>query len=87
MKCGFIGKLIVALMSCRAEVIFELLIFLFIGSSVVSDSSGTMKMITYGAKSDLGQDISMFCGKLIPTLERLELLSEVRYFLGLSFVA
>lgn len=44
------------------------------------DSSGVFEpnrsMITYGAKSDSGQEISLLCGKLIPLLERLELLSE-----------
>ncbi|XP_022729587.1 nuclear pore complex protein NUP205 isoform X3 [Durio zibethinus] len=38
--------------------------------------SGSMKTIMYGAKPDLGQEISLLCGKLIPLLERLELLSE-----------
>ncbi|XWS17148.1 hypothetical protein CRYUN_Cryun33cG0043500 [Craigia yunnanensis] len=46
------------------------------GSSGVFDSNGSMKRITSGAKPDLGQEISLLCGKLIPLLERLELLSE-----------
>ena len=50
------------------------------GSSGVSDSNGSMKTITYGTKPDSGQEISFLSGKLIPLLERLELLSEVCYF-------
>ncbi|XVE54418.1 hypothetical protein DITRI_Ditri03aG0079600 [Diplodiscus trichospermus] len=45
-------------------------------SSGVSDSNGSLKTITYGTKPDSGQEISSLCGKLIPLLERLELLSE-----------
>lgn len=52
-------------------------------SSVLSDASGAMKTITYGGMSDSGQDISLLCGKLITTLERLELLNEV---CSLSFI-
>lgn len=36
----------------------------------------TVEMITHGAKSDLEQDLPWLCGKLVPILERLELLSE-----------
>lgn len=37
----------------------------------------TAKTITYGAKYDPQQDFALLCGQLVPTLERLELLSEV----------
>ncbi|XP_044463911.1 nuclear pore complex protein NUP205 isoform X2 [Mangifera indica] len=76
--CQFVGNRdqLITLLLPLVEHILNIIHIHFQDSSVVSDSSGTMKMITYGAKSDLGQDISMFCGKLIPTLERLELLSE-----------
>jgi len=37
----------------------------------------TTKTITYGAKCDPQQDLALLCGQLVPTLERLELLSEV----------
>ncbi|OIV96178.1 hypothetical protein TanjilG_14855 [Lupinus angustifolius] len=46
-------------------------------SSVASDSTLTTKTITYGPKYDPKQDTASLCGKLVPTLERLELLSEV----------
>lgn len=52
----------------------------FNGSSGVFNTNGSMKTITYGAKPDSGQGISLLCGKLIPLLERLELLSEVSRF-------
>ena len=52
----------------------------FSGSSGVCDSNGRMKTVTYGAKPDSGQAISLLCEKLIPLLERLELLSEVCCF-------
>ncbi|TYG60131.1 hypothetical protein ES288_D07G043800v1 [Gossypium darwinii] len=45
-------------------------------SSGVFNTNGSMKTITYGAEPDSGQEISLLCGKLIPLLERLELLSE-----------
>lgn len=47
------------------------------GSYVGSDSTLTTKTTAYGAKYDPKQDIALLCGKLVPTLERLELLSEV----------
>lgn len=65
-------------------VFFPQLILYFVGSSVESDASGTMKTITYGDKSDSGDDISLLCEELIPTLERLELLSEVCFFYWLQ---
>ncbi|XP_061373362.1 nuclear pore complex protein NUP205 isoform X2 [Gastrolobium bilobum] len=40
------------------------------------DSTLTTNTITYGAKYDPQEDIALLCGKLVPTLERLELLSE-----------
>ncbi|KAJ0091057.1 hypothetical protein Patl1_13095 [Pistacia atlantica] len=67
---------LITLLLPLVEHVLNIILIHFQDSSAVSDSSGTMRMITYGTKSDLGQDISMFCGKLIPTLERLELLSE-----------
>ena len=65
-------------------VFFPQLILFFVGSSVESDASGTMKTITYGDKSDSGDDVSLLCEELIPTLERLELLSEVCFFYWLQ---
>lgn len=64
---------------CRAYWM-SFLYFLLLCSSVVSNSTETMKAKTYGAKSDSGDDICLLCGKLIPILERLELLNEVYDF-------
>lgn len=77
---GFIGKWSVAWCYIAAKVSFLTFLLFPCGSSIVSDSSEAMRTITYGAKSDSGQDISLLSGKLIPILERLELLSEVCCF-------
>lgn len=42
------------------------------------DSSRATNVLTYGTESDSCEDQSALCTKLMPTLERLELLSEVR---------
>lgn len=42
-----------------------------------SDASQSIRAITYGDKLDSEHDISSLYGKLIPVLERLELLSQV----------
>ncbi|MED6124108.1 hypothetical protein PIB30_056009 [Stylosanthes scabra] len=41
-----------------------------------SDSNLVTKTTTYSAKHDPKQDIALLCGKLVPNLERLEVLSE-----------
>lgn len=76
--CQVAGKRdqLITLLLPLAEHVLNVILIHFQDSSIVSDSSETMRMITYGAKSDSGQDISLLCGKLIPILERLELLSE-----------
>lgn len=56
---------------------FFWLIFLCFGSSIALDPAMSTKTITYSSKCDPQQDMALFCGKLVPTLERLELLSEV----------
>ncbi|KAH7572401.1 hypothetical protein JRO89_XS04G0250200 [Xanthoceras sorbifolium] len=58
------------------EHILNVILIHFQDSSIICNPGDPTRTITYGAKSDSGQDISLFCGKLIPTLERLELLSE-----------
>lgn len=42
------------------------------------DSSRATNVLTYGTESESDEDQSALCTKLMPTLERLELLSEVR---------
>ncbi|KAF2282365.1 hypothetical protein GH714_043827 [Hevea brasiliensis] len=58
------------------EQLLNVILIHFQDSSVTSDANGAMKVITYGVKSDSEQDTSLLCGKLVPALERLELISE-----------
>ncbi|XP_035542991.1 nuclear pore complex protein NUP205 isoform X2 [Juglans regia] len=76
--CQVVGNRdqLIALLLPLAEHGLNVLLIHFQDSAVKSDASGAMKTITYGAKSDSGEDTSLLCGKLIPTLERLESLSE-----------
>ncbi|PQQ20290.1 nuclear pore complex protein NUP205 [Prunus yedoensis var. nudiflora] len=67
---------LVTLLLPLVEHVLNVFLIHFQDRSLVSDANGSLKAITYGAKSDPGQDISSLCGNLIPTLERLELLSE-----------
>ncbi|KAM7263304.1 hypothetical protein ACFE04_000987 [Oxalis oulophora] len=77
--CQVVGnrdQLIMLLLALMDHVLNVILIH-FQDSSVVSDTSGSTRRITYGTKSsDLGEGVSLLCEKLLPTLERLELLSE-----------
>ncbi|XP_048332084.1 nuclear pore complex protein NUP205 [Ziziphus jujuba] len=67
---------LITLLLPLVEQVLNVILIHFQDSSVLSDASGAMKTITYGGMSDSGQDISLLCGKLITTLERLELLNE-----------
>ncbi|ESW10307.1 hypothetical protein PHAVU_009G198200 [Phaseolus vulgaris] len=68
-------QLIILLLPLSEHVLNIILIHLQ-ESSVALDSTLTTKTISYGTKYDAQQDVSVLCGKLVPTLERLELLSE-----------
>ncbi|XP_059431871.1 nuclear pore complex protein NUP205 isoform X2 [Corylus avellana] len=76
--CEVVGNRdqLIALLLPLAEHVLNVILIHFQDSFVKSGDSGTVKTITYGANSESGEDISLLCGKLIPTLERLELLSE-----------
>ncbi|XP_016651919.1 PREDICTED: nuclear pore complex protein NUP205 [Prunus mume] len=67
---------LVTLLLPLVEHVLNVFLIHFQDRSLVSDANGSLKAIAYGAKSDPGQDISSLCGNLIPTLERLELLSK-----------
>ncbi|TYI17680.1 hypothetical protein ES332_A07G042400v1 [Gossypium tomentosum] len=67
---------LISLLLPLVEHILNVIIIHFQDSSGVFNTNGSMKTITYGSKPDSGQEISLLCGKLIPLLERLELLSE-----------
>ncbi|KAK7258456.1 hypothetical protein RIF29_24034 [Crotalaria pallida] len=76
--CRVVGsrdQLIILLLPLSEHVLNIILIHLQ-ESHVASDSTLTTRTTTYGAKYDPKQDIAWLCGKLVPTLERLELLSE-----------
>ncbi|KAK7411230.1 hypothetical protein VNO78_02663 [Psophocarpus tetragonolobus] len=68
-------QLIILLLPLSEHVLNIILIHLQ-ESPVALDSTFTTKTITYGAKNDVQQDVALLCAKLVPTLERLELLSE-----------
>ncbi|XP_004515149.1 nuclear pore complex protein NUP205 isoform X2 [Cicer arietinum] len=68
-------QLIILLLPLSEHVLNIILIHLQ-DSSDAFESTMTAKTITYGAKYDPQQDFALLCGQLVPTLERLELLSE-----------
>ncbi|XVF34671.1 hypothetical protein REPUB_Repub18cG0078900 [Reevesia pubescens] len=67
---------LISLLLPLAEHMLNVILIHYQDSSGVFNTNGSMKTITYGAKPDSEQDISLLCEKLIPLLERLELLSE-----------
>ncbi|GAV68346.1 hypothetical protein CFOL_v3_11849, partial [Cephalotus follicularis] len=67
---------LITLLLPLAEHVLNIILVHFQDSSIISDTTRTGRTITYGSKSDSGEDISLLCGKLIPSLERLEALSE-----------
>ncbi|KAF3453692.1 hypothetical protein FNV43_RR04133 [Rhamnella rubrinervis] len=68
--CQVVGNRdqLISLLLPLVDQVLNVILIHFQDSSVTSDVSG--------ATRDGGQDISVFCGKLIQTLQRLELLSE-----------
>ncbi|CAK9182162.1 unnamed protein product [Ilex paraguariensis] len=68
-------RLITLLVMLAENVLNIILIHLQDGSHTV-DSGQVMMKITYGSKPDSGEDLNLLGEKLIPNLERLELLSE-----------
>ncbi|KAK8523521.1 hypothetical protein V6N13_113466 [Hibiscus sabdariffa] len=67
---------LISLLLPLAEHVLNVILIHFQDSSGAFDTNESMKTITYGTKPDSGKEISVLCGKLIPLLERLELLSE-----------
>eukprot|EP00268_Persea_americana_P033289 TRINITY_DN32984_c0_g2_i2.p2 TRINITY_DN32984_c0_g2~~TRINITY_DN32984_c0_g2_i2.p2 ORF type:complete len:124 (+),score=14.83 TRINITY_DN32984_c0_g2_i2:1-372(+) len=66
------------------EAYFFLLFKFLFCSTFITKSSVTMEMVVLGSKTDLREDISFLCGKLLPILERLELLGEDKMGQGLK---
>lgn len=68
---------LITLLLLLAENVLNIIFIHFQDSSYQRDTGTPTKMIMYSTKSDTEEeDIPLLCGKLIPTLERLELLSE-----------
>ncbi|PSS20924.1 Nuclear pore complex protein [Actinidia chinensis var. chinensis] len=67
---------LITLLLLLSENVMNIILFHFQDGSYLSDQSATVKMIAYSTKPDTEEDIPSLCGTLIPTLERLELLSE-----------
>ncbi|KAJ4837663.1 hypothetical protein Tsubulata_013874 [Turnera subulata] len=65
---------LITLLLTLAEHVLNILLIHFQDRSF--DTREALKMITYGGKLEAQQDISSLCGKLLPTLERLEQLNE-----------
>ncbi|RWR97869.1 protein CHUP1, chloroplastic-like protein [Cinnamomum micranthum f. kanehirae] len=60
-----------------AEQVLNILLIHFQESTAITKSSVTMEMVVLGSKTDSREDKSFLCGKLLPILERLELLGEM----------
>ncbi|RWR73344.1 nuclear pore complex protein NUP205 [Cinnamomum micranthum f. kanehirae] len=67
-----------------AEQVLNILLIHFQESTAITKSSVTMEMVVLGSKTDSREDISFLCGKLLPILERLELLGEDKMGQGLK---
>ncbi|KAK6945091.1 Nucleoporin Nup186/Nup192/Nup205 [Dillenia turbinata] len=76
--CRVVGNRdqLITLLLPLAEHLLNVILLHFQEGSITSDTSDTVKRITYDTKSDLPHELSLLCGKLIPILERLESLSE-----------
>lgn len=67
---------LITLLLPLAEHVLDIILVHFREGSMASDNCGATKAVTFGTHSDPRQDLSWMCGMLVPTLERLELLSE-----------
>ncbi|KAF7147071.1 hypothetical protein RHSIM_Rhsim03G0247900 [Rhododendron simsii] len=67
---------LINLLLVLAENVANIILVHFQDGSYLPDPVAAMKTITYSSKPDTGEDMPSLCEKLIPTLERLESLSE-----------
>ncbi|KAE9464397.1 hypothetical protein C3L33_03696, partial [Rhododendron williamsianum] len=67
---------LINLLLVLAENVANIILVHFQDGSHLPDPVAAMKTITYSSKPDTGEDMPSLCEKLIPTLERLESLSE-----------
>ncbi|KAJ4958575.1 hypothetical protein NE237_025686 [Protea cynaroides] len=59
-----------------AEHVLNIILIHFRDSATIPESTETTRMIKHSSYHESRQDTSLLCGKLLPTLERLESLSE-----------
>ncbi|TYJ97812.1 nuclear pore complex protein NUP205 [Cucumis melo var. makuwa] len=81
--CKVVGNKnqMITLLLPLAEYILNVILIHFQDSTFIPSGNANIKAISYHAESDSAQEITSLCGKLIPILERLELLSEVCFLL------
>ncbi|XP_022143113.1 nuclear pore complex protein NUP205 [Momordica charantia] len=76
--CKVVGNKnqMITLLLPLAEYVLNVMLIHFQDSTVIPDGNANVKAISYHAESRSAQEITSLSGKLIPILERLELLSE-----------
>ncbi|KAM6580187.1 hypothetical protein CsatA_003961 [Cannabis sativa] len=76
--CQVVGNRdqLITLLLPVAEQVLNIILIHFQDSSITTEASGATRTITYGSRSEPEDEISLISGKLLPNLERLELLSE-----------
>ncbi|XP_008457616.2 nuclear pore complex protein NUP205 isoform X2 [Cucumis melo] len=76
--CKVVGNKnqMITLLLPLTEYILNVILIHFQDSTFIPSGNANIKAISYHAESDSAQEITSLCGKLIPILERLELLSE-----------
>ncbi|XP_010533163.1 PREDICTED: nuclear pore complex protein NUP205 [Tarenaya hassleriana] len=76
--CQIVGNRdqLIALLLQLAEHVMNIILIHLQDRSVLPSDGGSQKAITNGSKSHPQQEMSLLCGKLTPTLERLALLNE-----------
>ncbi|XP_021855676.2 nuclear pore complex protein NUP205 [Spinacia oleracea] len=76
--CQIVGDRdqLVTLLLVLAEHMLNVMLTHFQDASLMAGTNGTAKQIAYTSDVESKQDLSSLCGKLLPILERLELLNE-----------
>ncbi|KAL1816058.1 hypothetical protein ACET3Z_018632 [Daucus carota] len=76
--CQIVGyrDQLVTLLLLLAENVLNIILVHFQDGSSTYDSNRATNVLTYGTESDSDEPLSALCTKLMPTLERLELLTE-----------
>lgn len=84
--CQIVGDRdqLVTLLLLLAEHVLNVILTHFQDTSFMAGTNGVGKLITYTSDVESKQDLSALCGKLLPILERLELLNEDKIGLSLK---